>query len=151
MQKHQLHEWLLLTANIAVVAGILFLAVEIQQKHELLRAEARYHMLTNITDQVTNSYTNETVMSGWLKVEAGEEITAEERFSLLRHNHTTLRKFEWEYQQYCEGLIDEADIPIRGWIEMFSTQPLMNESWEYFSPRYSENFRLFMEENVLGQ
>ncbi len=109
MKKHQLNEWLSLTANIAVVAGIIFLAVEIRQNNELLRSEARYHLLANIVEAVTDSYTNETVMSAWLKVEDGQEVTAEERFSLLRYNYTMFRKFEWEYDQYltviyCSGV-----------------------------------------------
>lgn len=151
MKKHQLNEWLSLTANIAVVAGIIFLAVEIRQNNELLRSEARYHLLTNIVEAVTDSYTNETVMSAWLKVEDGQEVTAEEKFSLLRYNYTMFRKFEWEYQQYRNGLIDEGDLPVHSWINIYESQPLMIEAWQQYGFRHSENFRLFMDQNVVNR
>ena len=151
MKKHQLHEWLSLTANIAVVAGILFLAVEIRQNNELLQAEARYHLLTNIVEAVKDSYTNETVMSGWLKLESDQEITAEERFSLLRLNYTMFRKFEWEYDQYLNGLIDESDLPVHSWKIIYETEPLMFEAWQQFRLRLGEDFRLFMDQNVVNR
>ena len=151
MKKHQLHEWLALTANIAVVAGILFLAVEIRQNNELLRAEARYHLLTNIVEVVKDSYTNETVMSGWLKLESDQEITTEEMFSLLRLNYTMFRKFEWEYQQYRNRLIDEINLPVHSWISIYETQPLMFEAWQQFGFRLSEDFRLFVDQNVVNR
>lgn len=151
MKKMDLGQTIGILANLGVVAGIVFLAVEIQQNNELLRTEARYHMLTNMTESLRDSYTNEAVKSGWIKVDAGEEVTAEERFALLRYNHAKFRRLEWEYQQYLEGLIDDANLPVQGWIIMLRTDPLMAEAWQKFNARYSENFRLFMEENIIGQ
>jgi len=66
----KINDRLTLLTNIAVVAGIVFLAVEIRQNNEFLQSEARYHLLTNIIEAVTDSYTNETLMSAWLKVES---------------------------------------------------------------------------------
>lgn len=41
MNTSKLNEWLTLLTNVAVVAGIVFLAVEIQQNNELLQSQAR--------------------------------------------------------------------------------------------------------------
>jgi hypothetical protein len=41
MDKDNLNKWLTLTANLAVVAGIVFLAFELKQNNELLDAEIR--------------------------------------------------------------------------------------------------------------
>jgi hypothetical protein len=41
MTRSKLNEWLTLIANLAVVGGIVFLAVEIHQNNELLRSESR--------------------------------------------------------------------------------------------------------------
>ncbi len=70
MNTSKINDRLTLLTNIAVVAGIVFLAVEIRQNNEFLQSEARYHLLTNIIEAVTDSYTNETLMSAWLKVES---------------------------------------------------------------------------------
>ena len=151
MKKHQLHEWLTLTANIAVVFGILVLAIEIRQNNQFLQSEARYHLLTNIVESLSDSYTNETVMSAWLKVEADQEITAEERFSLVRYNYIILRKYEWEYQQYQNGLIDEGDLPVLAWAYAYKTQPLMSAAWQEFGNRFSEKFKLYMDQNIVNK
>ena len=151
MDKHNLNEWLALTANFAVVVGILFLVVEIRQNNALLESEARYHLLTNQVDAFTEAYTNDLVLSGWLKVESGQDVTPEERFALIRYNRSMLRKWEWEYQQYQNGLIDLGDLPVTAFVDVFPTQPLMAETWQSYRQRQSEEFRVFMEENVVGK
>lgn len=151
MDKHKLNEWLALTANFAVVVGILFLVVEIRQNNALLESEARYHLLTNQVDAFTEAYTNDLVLSGWLKVESDQDVTPEERFALIRYNRSMLRKWEWEYQQYQNGLIEIGDLPVTAYVDVFPTQPLMSETWQSYRQRQSEEFRLFMEENVVGR
>jgi hypothetical protein len=40
MNSSKINEWLTLTANVAVVGGIVFLAIEISQNNELLRSDS---------------------------------------------------------------------------------------------------------------
>lgn len=45
MNVDQINRWLMLAANIGVIAGIVFLAVEIQQNNELMASQARFNRL----------------------------------------------------------------------------------------------------------
>jgi hypothetical protein len=47
MDIEKLNRWLALGANVAVSAGIVFLAVEIRQNSQILVEQARYSMLEN--------------------------------------------------------------------------------------------------------
>ena len=149
--KKQLNHWVSVAVNLSVVAGIVFLGIELRQNNALLASEARHHLLENQVEAITQSYDNEHVMGGWLKSEAGQEISAEERFALLRYNYSLLRKFEWEYRQYRNGLIEEEDFPINAYIDIFTTQPLMSETWQRYRLRQSEDFRSFIEAEVVGR
>ena len=44
MNLHKINEWLSLVANLGVIAGILFLAVEIQQNTEMMQSQTRDSM-----------------------------------------------------------------------------------------------------------
>ena len=61
------------------------------------------------------------------------------------------RKFEWEYDQYLNGLIDESDLPVHSWKIIYETEPLMFEAWQQFRLRLGEDFRLFMDQNVVNR
>jgi hypothetical protein len=45
MNTESLNRWLVLGANLGVIAGIMFLAIELRQNNELLAADARFNRL----------------------------------------------------------------------------------------------------------
>jgi hypothetical protein len=47
MNSAKINAWLKLIANLAVVGGVVFLAIEIRQNNELLRSESRQTLVTN--------------------------------------------------------------------------------------------------------
>ena len=47
MNSSKINDWLALIANVAVVGGIVFLAIEISQNNELLRSESRQSLVAN--------------------------------------------------------------------------------------------------------
>jgi hypothetical protein len=50
MNNSKLNDWMTLTANVAVLAGIVFLGLELQQNNELLRTQANLVLSQNRTD-----------------------------------------------------------------------------------------------------
>jgi hypothetical protein len=47
MNSSRINDWLTLVANLAVVCGIVFLAVEVPQNNALARSESRQALVTN--------------------------------------------------------------------------------------------------------
>ena len=58
MDSSKLNNWLSLIANISVVGGIIFLAIEIQQNNVLLRSESRQALLANDQNSLVMSLEN---------------------------------------------------------------------------------------------
>jgi len=106
MKLHSVNEWLTLIANVGVLAGIIFLALEIQQNSEALLAgsrqdllEADLFILDNLMDypQLYNPANTGNL--------AGEDIPRRDAYfvSILR-----IREFAW--QQYNNGHVDEQTL-----------------------------------------
>jgi hypothetical protein len=105
MNSSKINHWLTLIANVAVVGGIVFLAIEISQNNELLRSESRQALVANDVTSLTVSLENADVFA---KLISKEELSAEEQIRLSFMYSLDLRNREFEYFQYTNGLLDEA-------------------------------------------
>ena len=104
MTSAKFNEWLTLIANVAVVGGIVFLAIEIRQNNELLRSESRQALVSNDVTSLTANLENVDVFA---KLASKEELSAEDQLRLSFMYTLDLRNREFEYFQYVNGLLDE--------------------------------------------
>ena len=104
MNSSKLNDWLSLIANVAVVGGIVFLAIEIRQNNELLRSESRQTLVANDLVSLTANIENAEVFT---KFALGAELSAAEQMSISFMFAIDLRNREFEYLQYKNGLLDE--------------------------------------------
>ena len=104
MNSFKINDWLTLIANVAVVGGIVFLAIEIGQNNELLRSESRQTLVANDLLSLTEGVENADV---YVKLISNEEMSAEEQIRLSFIFALDLRNREFEYFQYINGLLDE--------------------------------------------
>ena len=104
MTRIRISEWLTHVANIAVVGGIVFLAVQIRQNNELLRSESRQALVANDLTSLTQ---NVEYAGTFVKLAANEKLSAEEQMRLSFIYDIDLRNREFEYFQYSNGLLDE--------------------------------------------
>jgi hypothetical protein len=104
MTSAKFNEWLTLIANVAVVGGIVFLAIEIRQNNELLRSESRQALVSNDVTSLTANLENVDVFA---KLTSQEELSAEDQLRLSFMYTLDLRNREFEYFQYVNGLLDE--------------------------------------------
>lgn len=100
----KVNDWLTLIANVAVVGGIVFLAVEIGQNNELLRSESRQALVANDLLSLTQGVENADI---YVKLVSNEELSAEEQLRLSFIFALDMRNREFEYFQYVNGLLDE--------------------------------------------
>lgn len=104
MNSAKVNEWLTLIANVAVVGGIIFLAIEIRQNNELLRSESRQALVTNDVASLSANFQNADVFA---KLVSESEMSAEDQLRLSFMFALDLRNREFEYFQYINGLLDE--------------------------------------------
>lgn len=105
MKLSELNHWLTLAANIGVVGGLVFLAIEISQNNALLRSETRQSLVANDVASLTVNIENADVFARLVSQEA---LSAEDQLRLSFMYSLDMRNREFEYFQYMNGLLDEA-------------------------------------------
>jgi hypothetical protein len=137
-------------ANIGVIAGIVFLAIELQQNNELQEAEVRTGVMRNRVSIVDSVYENPEVIELLLKDETN--LTASERSRLRLLGMRTLVQTEWGYNEAIRGY-QELDELTRRSREAFN-RPQLNYgvplAWDTYRPVASPRFVAWFEENVLN-
>lgn len=111
MNLDKLNNWLSLLANLGVVAGIIFLAIEIRQNSDVQLATSRQQMLEADLGIIDNLFSHPEMIRNRDRIdETDEEIR------LRLYWIQMLRSREFAYLQFQNGLMD-------------------NETWEsYFGP-----------------
>ena len=104
MNNTKINDWIALIANIAVVGGIVFLAIEIRQNNELLRSESRQSLVSNDVTSLTANLQNADVFA---RLVAGTKLSPEDQLRVSFMYMLDLRNREFEYLQYTNGLLDE--------------------------------------------
>lgn len=104
MAADQVNKWLTLTANFAVVAGIVFLVVELKQNNELLLSESRQAAMSNDQTALLVGLDNVDIFEKWLRP---EELSPTDQYRLSIIFIVDLRNREFEYAQYLNGVLDE--------------------------------------------
>lgn len=155
MDSDRLNRWLSLGANIAAVAGIVFLGVEVRQNNELLDAAARYNHKETRANWMKQLNSDSGIAEIIVKARAGEELTATEEFKLDYYYCQTFAGFEWEF---IESRADRFEIPINGYRSVFGLLPEtdiqkflgVTDAWEARKSGYLQKFVDFMDENILN-
>ena len=147
MKKYHLSERLTLIANISVVAGIIFLGLELNQNTSVMKAQAQADLTANrinyavrMMDPVTADLVVKASGEGMLT--ASEQVRYE---GLLR---TLFLSWESEYYQLQNGLLTE--VPAVAWRRLYATMPQMAEYWSEFKSSLTPEFVTFMEQ-IVGQ
>ncbi len=146
MKNDRLTRWLTLTANFAVVAGIVFLAVELQQNNELLEAQGRATFTANRIENVERTLAPESI-AVIVKAKRGEALTDEESYRFERLKHGMFISWESNFREYKAGFAENMPVVAMG--RAFSNWDGLQESWESLKPGYGAEFVRFVDEEVI--
>jgi hypothetical protein len=113
MRKIDLGQTIQILANIGVIAGIIFLGVELRQNNRLSAAQAEYNLLQYQTNFASPPYQNpeiiDFILSARQKASSGEELTGRERFRVRRLLDLRVDGWQWRYFQNRAGALREMD------------------------------------------
>jgi hypothetical protein len=140
MNVDGLNRWLSLAANIGVIGGIIFLAIEIGQNRESLDQANRLSLLDARTTEVEqyNEFRNllaqdKELSDLWVKGRSGEPLDASEaqRFNLLCT--TSLWTGATMYERSIElGRLQNAEGTVYGLASGIATEPGTRKCWENY-------------------
>ena len=145
MKMPHLSERLTLIANISVVAGIVFLGIELNQNTSVLKGQAQADLTTNRINyavRMMDPVTADLVV----KARGGGMLTASEQVRYEGLLRTLFLSWEFEYYQLQNGLLEE--VPAVAWRRLYSTMPQMGDYWSSFRHSLTPEFATFLEQIV---
>ena len=109
MNFERLNSWLTLVANMGVIAGIIFLALEIDQSNRQARS-ATYQARVNEIDQSLREFSlSESMAEIYLKIEQSglESLTPSEHMRAENWERARIIRMQGQLYQYQLGFLDE--------------------------------------------
>lgn len=142
MDSDRLNRRLTLGANIGVLLGIVLLIIELDQSHDMMRAQTRNEISRATLDMLGMWATNPALADAIVRANNGEELNPSESFMIRARNETVLRHWENIHYQYRQGLYDksEFDASIATFSAILSQQPALMEAWCRTRNMYSVEF-----------
>ena len=153
MKKLDLGQTITILANAGVIAGIIFLGVELQQNNELMRAEARDAQNVRLHEFVQQVYTVPELAEILFKVRKGEPLTEVEKIRLRGRQGRQLSGVAAQWREYREGAAESPDPSLvrRYFYEGGYYSPPLHDAWEEVKTSLSPDFVQWMEENVVNE
>ena len=99
MRSEQLNDWLTLAANLAVLAGIIFLVIEISQNTDMMRTQINQSRAELAMNEAESLYNSDYIPSLLTKIRQGDDVSAEER---ERYSHL-FRAFNRNWERACRS------------------------------------------------
>ena len=147
MRSEQLNDWLTLAANLAVLAGIIFLVIEISQNTDMMRAQINQSRAELAMNEAESLYNSDYIPSLLTKIRQGDDVSAEERERYSHLFRAFNRNWDNQLRQYREGFLDQ-NIPrsIRSAVNTeIVTIDLARELWEQTKQSYSDEYIAFVD------
>ena len=151
MKQRDLGQTIQTLANVGVIAGIVFLGLELRQNNALLQEQARSQFASGLASIKQALYENTGGLASIIVSAAeGKELTAEEVFRLEQFAEQNLILWQQAYVAYREGFVQTSDLNLSGWSNVFNEiVPLMPEAYERNKLFYDPGFVQWMEENIV--
>ena len=144
MRKIDLGQTIQILANIAVIAGIVFLAAEIRQNNELMAADARFNRLQIVVESNTLIAENASFAELVARTDqTTETLTAGEREQMLNFGKRVLLNQQWTFSELPPG-----ELPIEEWRRV-SKRGYWQLVWEERRGDLRPDFVTWVEQNVL--
>ena len=150
MKKLDLGQTITILANVGVIAGIIFLGVELQQNNELMSAQERFNRLAIVTEAWASWAEDGELTEIRVRASNNEPLTEVE---YRRIDGALMRVFlnlDWIFRELPE------DSPERNQIRetqrrSFANDPSYRRVWEDRKSAFSPEYVQWMEENVVNE
>ena len=151
MKKIDVSQALAILANAGVIAGIIFLALELRQNNSLLEAQTSFARFSVERERRTRLIENRAgLLEATLKARSGEELTRIEQAQLTAHRLDILDSWLWQYRESLEGRLDPNLIDLDNWRFLWRRDEGMQNVYHGVFARRNADFDRYMEENVIN-
>ena len=132
-----------LVANLGVIAGIVFLALELRQNNELLVAQTSY---AQYQVEKERRMTRVQYIDLVLKGASEEPLSLRESVMLELLNNDSLDAYRWQFREYQAGRLPDDFLDLRVWRDVWRVDTGLREVFEEDRPRLDPEFVQFVDE-----
>lgn len=140
-----------IAANIGVIAGIVFLALQIRQNNDLLAAQAREALHASRRDINLLIASTPDLAQVIERMNSDAPLTASESLQVEALQRSVLVTMEWQFGEFRRGRLRLKDLHVEGWSATFAgagTFGALYQAWEKWKLQTSPEFVRFIEEHV---
>lgn len=113
MDFEKLNRWLTFLANVGVIAGIVFLAVEIRQNSNAIRAQTRAQLAEEVTELFSVNMNDQAYADVLMRGNNVAELSAVEQYQYSRHRNAWINYWNNVAYQYQMGMYDESEFALQ--------------------------------------
>jgi len=138
-------------ANVGVIAGILFLAIELRQNNEHLAAQSSFAQFSLERERRTRLMENPDGFTE-LVVKARSEapLTDVERVRINAMSNDYLDSWRWQFREFQAGRLPSEFLDLDLWRAIFARDYRLRDQFERDRAELGQDFVRFMEENVVN-
>lgn len=156
MKKIDLGQTITILANVGVIVGLAFLALEINQNNRLLRAQAAKAMVDARNEIRTQVLGSGEAAEFWARAASGEPLSPADELRVRANTERALLNWEFQYEQYLERNLSASQLRVESWrlnVRGEGSRPMLHftEVWDSFRDDLTPAFVEFMEENVIDE
>ena len=156
MKKIELGQAIGIIANLGVIAGIIFLGVELRQNNAFLQAQAGYALSQNRANNNELLKSSPQFAALLVKLERGEQLTREEQYQEHGIYMSFFTNWAWEYGEFRANRLNDAQLPVTVWRALANGHgpiptPRIRETWESSKAYLNSEFVEFMEAEIFGE
>ena len=152
MNKLDLGQTITILANIGVIAGIIFLAIELRQNNALIETQNLYIQYESRSEAVEFVLSDPALAAAVAKTKANQELTDVEWIQLEAFNYRTLLGIRRNYREWRRGVLPPLTaegMRFRFFVGGPTFVPLI-ETWDRYKNQMDRDFVTWIEANVIG-
>ena len=148
MKKLDVSQTISIIANVGVIAGIAFLAIEVRQNNELMADEAVRARADSIRQGYSQFVETPELTDIYIRERNGEALTEAEAFRMGAHFMRGLVGYQTAFQQLPREALDAYK---SWWRLQARSNPSFRSAWAEWRVTFQPGFVEFMEENVVNR
>ena len=148
MDTDRPNRWLTLGANIGVLFGIVFLAIEVRQNNENLVAQARATFYAGTSDVWGMAAEQPRLAEILAKELSGEDLTGAEFIQLSAYFTKVLLSHQWSYLELPAGEPAGNLRYLKGNFEQF---PTLRRAWQARQSFFNAEFVDYVNANIVDE
>ena len=150
MNAKRLNTWLSLTANVGVILGLIFLAVELGQNSDLMRVQINQSRADAAMASNESVFNSDYLPQILIKINFGEELSAEETIRYRAWFRASNRNQDNVLHQYLAGMLGgNSPRSVRDYVEhVIASSNQAREEWENQKVGFTDEFVALVEEVI---